>query len=198
MNYTVDFIRIGWTKPVSDDHFTSACTISLLKGPKLILVDPGSPWDSKLLSSRLKDRGINLSDIDYVICTHEHIDHIGSLHLFPNATRIIGNTFEMPEHKDCFSIIKIPFEIDSYVHVVSTPGHTHTDVSVIVENVDFFGRLAIVGDLYECEEDINESFLWQSSSSNVTVQEKNRKHIFDTVDYIVPGHGPAFRVTKRE
>ncbi|CAH8646722.1 unnamed protein product [Heterobilharzia americana] len=196
MEYTVDFIRIGWTKRISNDHFSSACTISLLKGPKLILIDPGSPWDSLWLLSELQARGISPLDIDYLICTHGHIDHIGSLHIFPDSTRILGTTFEVPGQNNCFSILRTPFEIDSSIHVIATPGHTQTDISIIIENIHPFGRVAIVGDLYECEQDINEPSLWQSSSDNLNVQQKNRQFIFDTVDFIVPGHGSAFKVPK--
>ncbi|KAH8862814.1 Metallo-beta-lactamase domain-containing protein [Schistosoma japonicum] len=196
MLYSIDIIRNGWTKRISSHYFSSACTISLLKGPKIILIDPGSPWDSNWLLSQLASRGINSEDIDFIVCTHEHIDHIGSLNIFPNSVRIVGSNFEVPGHKDCFSILKTPYEIDSCVHIISTPGHTSSDVSVIVEDIDEIGRVAIVGDLFECEEDIIDPSLWQSSSNNVSTQQKSRRFIFDNVDYIVPGHGAAFKVTK--
>ncbi|CAH8629555.1 unnamed protein product [Schistosoma curassoni] len=197
MKYSIDFIRIGWTRRISDHYFSSACTISLLRGPKLILVDPGSPWDSQWLLSQLSSRGVNPYDIDFVVCTHDHVDHIGSLHIFPNSTRIVGENFEVQGLKDCFSILKTPYEIDSLIHIISTPGHTLSDISVIVEDIDQFGRVALVGDLFECEQDIIDPSLWHSSSNDVRIQQKNRKFIIDNFDYIVPGHGPAFKATKR-
>ncbi|CAH8629118.1 unnamed protein product [Schistosoma margrebowiei] len=197
MKYSIDFIRIGWTRRISDHYFSSACTISLLRGPKLILVDPGSPWDSQWLLSQLTSRGINPYDINFVVCTHDHVDHIGSLHIFPNSTRIVGENFEVQGLKDCFSILKTPYEIDPLIHIISTPGHTLSDISVIVEDIDQFGRVAIVGDLFECEQDTIDPSLWHSSSNNVSIQQKNREFIIDNFDYIVPGHGPAFKATKR-
>jgi len=38
----------------------------------------------------LSDRGIRISDITHVVCTHGNSDHVGNLNLFPDALLIVG------------------------------------------------------------------------------------------------------------
>ncbi|CAG2242172.1 unnamed protein product [Mytilus edulis] len=87
----------------------------------------------------------------------------------------------------------IPYEIDDFVEVVPTPGHTGKDVSVIVRETEK-GTVAITGDLFECFEDLREPSIWQDNSENPEDQEANRIGILQIADYIIPGHGPMFKV----
>lgn len=54
------------------------------------------------------------------------------------------------------------------------------------------------GDLFEREEDLVDESLWMVSaySEAPKIQEMNRQKILLLADYIVPGHGPMFKVTK--
>ncbi|VDP86762.1 unnamed protein product [Echinostoma caproni] len=186
-------LRPGWTKRNEHGEMCSGCTISLLSGPKKIIVDPGSPWDTNLVHTLLAQHGLDFTDIDYVICTHEHIDHIGSLHRFTKAIHIVGTSVykEQPIAHDFGSYI--PYEIDSNV-LIHTPGHTPHDVSVVCRHIAPYGRVVITGDLFECEEDLKDPLLWQNSSWLKPVQESFRMKILKKADLIVPGHGDSFPV----
>ncbi|CAL8084018.1 unnamed protein product [Calicophoron daubneyi] len=192
--YELLVLRNGWTKPLDEHTFSSACTISLLLGQKRILVDPGGPWDTDMLRSLLHQRNIEISSIDYVICTHEHVDHMGSLCLFPDATQIVGTTLSTRgaiHHNFCTDK---PYEIDSNIKIVYTPGHADCDISVVVLNVHSYGRVAIAGDIFECEEDLKSPELWRTSSANTRIQQFSREKLINEADFIVPGHGPLFKV----
>lgn len=54
-----------------------------------------------------------------------------------------------------------------------------------------------IGDLFEREEDLIDESLWMVSaySEAPKIQEMNRNKILLLADYIIPGHGPMFRVT---
>lgn len=56
---------------------------------------------------------------------------------------------------------------------------------------------AITGDLFEREEDLQDESLWQvaACSEDPKTQELNRNKILRIADYIVPGHGPMFKVS---
>lgn len=194
MVYELDVIRNGWTKRISDKQFSSACTISLLRGSKNILVDPGSPWDFEYIQLELSKRGLDVRNIDYVICTHGHVDHIGSIQYFTNANILIGCTLMDKFKIDQYSTINDLLKIDEYVEIMYTPGHTDSDISVIVDCIDSYDKIAIVGDLFECEQDILDSKLWKSSSCNIEIQSYFRGKVYDLVEFIVPGHGPPFRI----
>lgn len=54
-----------------------------------------------------------------------------------------------------------------------------------------------IGDIFERAEDIDKRELWVSAGSlNPEQQENSRAKIASKADYIVPGHGPMFRVTE--
>lgn len=172
-----------------------ACgSITLVKGPRNIIVDTGNPWDKDLILEGLKKHGLSLDKIEYAVCTHGHSDHVGNLNLFSNAIHIVstdvcaGDLYLRHEFKQ-----GIPYEIDDDIEVVSTPGHTGADVSVIVRNTDL-GTVAVTGDLFECMEDLEDYTLWQESSENPELQQQNRLEILRFADWIVPGHGKMFKV----
>ncbi|XP_029347791.1 metallo-beta-lactamase domain-containing protein 1-like [Acyrthosiphon pisum] len=87
------------------------------------------------------------------------------------------------------------YEIDENIRVISTPGHTLTDVSVIVQTTK--ASIGIVGDLFESEDDIMDESIWlNAGSENPDSQKKYRKAIMEQVDWIIPGHGAMFSTRK--
>lgn len=60
------------------------CNSVLLKGNRTILFDPGHIYNDlnesclEMLSRQMAADGINLADIDYILCTHGHPDHVES------------------------------------------------------------------------------------------------------------------------
>jgi glyoxylase-like metal-dependent hydrolase (beta-lactamase superfamily II) len=67
-------------------------------------------------------------------------------------------------------------------------------VSVVVCTAD--GTYAIVGDLFECAEDLDNEELWRSFSANPEKQRASREKVLELADFIVPGHGRVFEVKK--
>src|SRR5262245_12932626 len=54
----------------------------LLEGEPLTLVDPGADWPETLLElqASLGTRGYRLEDVERLILTHQHYDHVGLAH----------------------------------------------------------------------------------------------------------------------
>lgn len=50
-----------------------------------ILIDTGAGHNKDYLFSKLEENGVSPEDIDMVVNTHCHFDHIGGNHFFPNA-----------------------------------------------------------------------------------------------------------------
>ena len=82
------------------------------------------------------------------------------------------------------------------MEVIPTPGHTNNDVSVIVKNT-MYGVVAITGDLFEKEGDLERDDLWKQFSENSELQLENREKVLRIADFIVPGHGKMFRNTRK-
>lgn len=191
--YEVKIIQTGYARRLSPSEVQADGNITLVKGPKNIIVDTGGPWDREMILGALAAEGLDVKDIQYVICTHGHSDHTGNNNLFTDATFVVsfdiskGDLYTFHDFKS-----GEPYRIDEDVEVMPTPGHTGQDVSVIVRTKE--GVVAIAGDLFECEEDLEDESLWRVNSSNETEQEQNRKRLLTLADFIIPGHGGMFRI----
>lgn len=58
-----------------------------------MIVDTMTPWDKEKILNALQDRNLKPEEIDYVVSTHGHSDHIGNNNLFANAKHIVGYCF---------------------------------------------------------------------------------------------------------
>ncbi|XP_034532660.1 metallo-beta-lactamase domain-containing protein 1 [Notolabrus celidotus] len=191
--YSVSVLKPGYCRPQPDGTFRADGTISLITGPRTILVDTGGPWDRDFLLKTLKDRGLDPGDVDMVVGTHGHSDHVGNLSLFADAVVIVG--YDVSEG-DTYRPNKLSegetFRVDEHVSVLPTPGHTAQDVSVQVKGTSA-GTVLIAGDLFECCSDEDS---WRDLSVNTAVQEVSRQEALRTADVIIPGHGLPFRVLR--
>lgn len=169
------------------------CTCSLIKSSDLnIIVDTMTPWDKDRLVQKLKDHQLDSSEINFVINTHGHSDHIGNNNLFLNAIHVVGQSVNKGDEYDLEAFEKGHYIISDQVKVIATPGHTLDSVSVEVKADD--GFYMIVGDLFEKEEDIKDESIWREAGSEDPEQQRNhRQKVLSSADFIVPGHGKMFR-----
>ncbi|KAM9335644.1 metallo-beta-lactamase domain-containing protein 1 [Symphorus nematophorus] len=191
--YSVSVLKPGYCRPHTDGTFRADGTITLITGPRTILVDTGGPWDRDFLLRTLKERCLDPGDVDLVVGTHGHSDHVGNLNLFPAALMIVG--YDVSKG-DTYRPNQLgqgqPYSVDEHVSVVSSPGHTGQDVSVLVKGTSA-GTVLIAGDLFECCSDEDS---WRDVSMNTAVQEVSRQEALRTADVIIPGHGLPFRVVR--
>ena len=201
MNTLVDVLAPGYANWLTPDRVMSACgTCTLVRSNDCnLLVDCMGPWDRDKLIALLAERGLHCDDITHVVCTHGHPDHIGNLNLFLKAKlHIVG--FSVYEN-DSYTVHpfdeKVPYQIAPGISVIATPGHTATDASVLIQNASQLGVVTISGDLFENERDLADEQIWlQAGSEDPDSQRTNRTHVLNTSDYIVPGHGPMFKVAR--
>ncbi|MEE4262164.1 MAG: MBL fold metallo-hydrolase [Desulfobacteraceae bacterium] len=64
---------------------TNNCNTYLVDGPIRILIDPGHSRLFDHVERGLKQLGLTIADIDLVICTHAHPDHIEGVQLFKDC-----------------------------------------------------------------------------------------------------------------
>lgn len=211
----IDILQSGysrWIEKPSSMQANGTSTLVTTETGKKILVDTLGPWDRQHLIDLLFERNLSPENIDLLVCTHLHSDHIGNLNLFVNCPQIIGD--QLSRKLDLFefdifrsnsslspnqSITKGVECIELYpdVELWSTPGHTSNCCSLVIRNVENLGTVAIVGDLFESENDLINDNIWiEAGSFNQTIQRKNREHMLNIADYIVPGHGEMFKVKR--
>lgn len=194
--YEVAVLFNGYSK-IAEEGFLANCSCTLVKGPKNIIVDTMTSWDGAKIVGALKAHKLNPADISYVVCSHGHSDHIGCNYLFQDALHIVGHCIS---RKDIYYMHDFKsgheYEIDDYVKIVPTPGHTLQDVSVIVKTRNR-GIVAITGDLFENETDLEDDNIWKAAGSDsVEVQIESRNKILKIANWIVPGHGTMFKVER--
>ncbi|MEM6384167.1 MAG: MBL fold metallo-hydrolase [Pseudomonadota bacterium] len=142
-----------------------SCNAYLLDGPKrCVLVDTGLPLWAPALHEALSSIGKTASDIDQIVCTHEHFDHIAAVPSFGgrpivSASNLAANKIRLKDEfatmQRAFAQSVEPFAIDveltpgsrietgqHRLAVYATPGHTSGGISLFEED----SGIAIVGD----------------------------------------------------
>lgn len=193
-HYEIIVLFSGFSK-VTDNIMEANCSCTLLKGPQNCIIDTRTAWDGPQMLQALKRYSLSPDDIDYVICTHGHSDHIGCNYLFKNAIHIVG--FSVSKKEKYFLSPNFSngeeYVINNQIKVIPTPGHTLQDVTVIFKQSNKV--YAITGDLFESEKDLRDESIWiDAGSDSVDLQRENREKILKLADFIVPGHGPMFQI----
>ena len=138
-------------------------TVYLLKTDSgYILIDAG--FDASQLEKSLKEAGINIDDVKWVLLTHSDSDHTAALSLFPNAAIHMGKD-ELPlingtMKRAFFGGNKLPSGIEinkinllsdgqelsfggTNVRCISAPGHTNGSMLYLADN-----RYLFTGDAF--------------------------------------------------
>ncbi|CAI4224914.1 unnamed protein product [Auanema sp. JU1783] len=177
---------------------TASVTI-IFDGGYYVVVD--SPSATNLNAKELLLRGIaakNISpgEVQFVVTTHGHPDHFGQGNFFPNARHFFGS-YEYTDDNFISTELREnnTMKITRNIELWNTPGHTSQDVSVMVHNTPCCGTVAVVGDLFYNEEDAKSGTEWYEDAWNPLIGQMNREKVLCYADYIVPGHGKAFKVT---
>ncbi|XP_052747071.1 metallo-beta-lactamase domain-containing protein 1 isoform X2 [Bicyclus anynana] len=80
----------GYSALKSTEEMSANCTCTLIKGRNNIIIDTMTPWDTDKIVSGLKQNNVTADDINYVVSTHGHSDHIGNNNIFLKAKHIVG------------------------------------------------------------------------------------------------------------
>lgn len=165
---------------------------------KYILVDCGTGENEGYLHSAIKDTGINPDDIDLIVNTHCHFDHIGGNHFFPKAKVAIGE-FDAESVRDEMSELTVSSLFGSKVKrhdvdielqdgdkianfkVIFTPGHSEGGISL------YDGEILICGDTIFANGGIGRMDI----GGNVQSMKESLAKLKELdVEYLLPGHGP--------
>lgn len=125
--YSASVLKAGYCLPQTEGTFRADGSITLVTGPKNILVDTGGPWDRDFLLLKLKEKDLGPGDVHVVVGTHGHSDHVGNLNLFPKALIIVG--YDISEG-DTYHSNRLAegqaFTIDEHVRCGNLQTFTHT------------------------------------------------------------------------
>lgn len=212
----LDILAIGSLVRDENGELLQAHSTSTLirAGERLIVVDTSSRYMRPAIKTSFKQLGVFMKDVDTVILTHHHGDHVSNYDLFPNAkvlmhscegaecdatkeeddaTKRIDKSQELDPFKVAIMVDSVREEIAEGVELVYTPGHTWNSMSVFVKGSD--RNYIIAGDAIPTEDNFRRNL---PPRLNVCkdVALKSMKEIKSFADVIVPGHGLPFVARK--
>ena len=170
------------------------------------LVDTGAGLNKDYLFSKLQENGVNPDDIELVINTHCHFDHIGGNHFFPNAKIAVhendalsmknkdtlGTSMSAFEGEDDNSRVNIKLKDGDEIagfKVIHTPGHTSGGICL------WDGENLITGDTIFAGGGVGRMDIGGSYADMKNSVEKLLKL---DVKNIYPGHGPIVENNGKE
>ena len=191
---SIDVLVLGYLERFEDGSVNlkeTWSTSSLIRTDDghVIVVDTSSDFMRSPIKSAFKQIGkIFPDDVDMVVLTHCHTDHIGNVSLFKNATVYVheGEECTFPNAK----IVKEDTEIAKGVRLVHTPGHSDGSMSVFVEADR---RYAIVGDAAPLKDNFTKRII-PALHTDADAARESLEKIAEWADVIVPGHDKPFKV----
>ena len=170
-----------------------------------ILVDTGAGHNKDYLFSKIRQNGVDPENIEMVVNTHCHFDHIGGNHFFPNAKIAIHRLDAISiKNKDTLGTSLNVFDIEGNCRVdieleegdkiadfevIHTPGHTKGGICL------WDGENLISGDTIFAGGGVGRMDIGGSYTDMKNSVEKLMKL---DVKNIYPGHGPIVERNGKE
>jgi glyoxylase-like metal-dependent hydrolase (beta-lactamase superfamily II) len=213
---TIDILLPGFAVD-TDQGYPAFCGVFLVRGPdaagraRNVLVDAAHVGRRPFLWDALAAHGLTAADIDTVVLTHAHWDHVQNIDLFPHATLVLhgderryahtphANDWATPAWTGLL-LEQLPVRevtdgerIIPGVEVIALPGHSPGSIGVVVETDA--GRATITGDAlhfaYVARTRRNPLVFWDADAASRSID-----RVLAVSDVIYPGHDRPFRLTR--
>lgn len=184
----IDILAIGDYQYNEENKISNAFSSSVLikSNDRLIVVDTSSKFMKPSLKTSFKQLGVYPKDVDTVILTHSHYDHIENNDMFQNAEIIMhsGEEETIPGVK----LIDKDMEIARGIRLVHTPGHTPGSMCVFIES-DI--KYVIAGDTLPRLSNF-EKMTPPGINYDPVLALESIKKVVTYADMVIPGHGHPF------
>jgi len=109
-------------------NFFESCAYFLKLNGKNILIDTSIKNNGKELLEDLRSINVKPEEINLILLTHHHFDHVGNIELFKNA-KVYGSKKDFPE-KEFLDLNKLNLK---EIEIIKTPGHTEGSVCFLMK-----------------------------------------------------------------
>jgi glyoxylase-like metal-dependent hydrolase (beta-lactamase superfamily II) len=187
--------------------------VLLIEGERRVLVDAAHVGRRTTLEAKLHERGLTPDDIDLVILTHAHWDHVQNIDLFRNAGILVHpdeRRYSQHPHRNDWAtpqwtgvmLETMPlieagegYEVMPGVRIMEAPGHSPGSIGVKVETE--LGTATITGDAMHTARIAlsgrNPLVFWNEEQANASI-----RRMVQEADVLYPGHDRAFRLRDGE
>ncbi|MBQ7978488.1 MAG: MBL fold metallo-hydrolase [Candidatus Methanomethylophilaceae archaeon] len=185
----LDILAVGDLLRDEEGNILKADSTSvLIRTPKhTIVVDPSTKYMRPFLKTSFKQIGVFVKDVDVVVLTHTHNDHIENLDMFPKA-KVYVHSGAKTKIPGAVVVDEEEFELCEGVRLVHTPGHCTEEMSVFV---DADRHYVVAGDAIPLEDNFFKNIAPKLNTDRVLALQSIKK-IRDYADVIIPGHGFPF------
>lgn len=212
---TIDTLLQGFSVD-SDQGDIAFCGVNLVEARRAdgslvrIVVDTGHFGRGRRLRAELAARGLTGSDVDVLVLTHAHWDHVQALQYFDRAV-VVAHPREMdyitrPHPGDFATPAWTKAVLDGYdvrpvvegtelapgVVVVEAPGHSPGCIALAVSTAE--GLAVVTGDAIQtarvARERRNALVFWSREQADASVT-----RLVEMADVVYPGHDRPFRLT---
>ncbi|MBR7152819.1 MAG: MBL fold metallo-hydrolase [Candidatus Methanomethylophilaceae archaeon] len=185
----LDILAVGNLLRDEEGNILKADSTSVLirAGGHIIVVDPSTEYMRPSLKTSFRQIGVLPKDVDMVVLTHDHDDHIGNLDMFQNASVYVHEGFgrQVPR----MTVVKgEDFQLCKGVRLVHTPGHCDCHMSVFV---DADRHYVVAGDAIPLEDNFRRRVPPALNTDRDAALESIKK-IGAYADVVIPGHGFPF------
>ena len=185
----LDILAVGNLLRDEEGNILKADSTSVLirAGGHTIVVDPSTEYMRPSLKTSFRQIGVLPKDVDMVVLTHDHDDHIGNLDMFQNASVYVYEGFgrQVPR----MTVVKgEDFQLCKGVRLVHTPGHCDCHMSVFV---DADRHYVVAGDAIPLEDNFRRRVPPALNTDRDAALESIKK-IGAYADVVIPGHGFPF------
>ncbi len=171
----------------------ASSTVTLvIDGDYKIIIDTGILGDGEKIQRGLTDFRLSFKEIDLVINTHLHGDHIGNNALFSKA-KFIAHKKEFPAKLKNVEVISGGYKLSKNIKLIETPGHTPGCISVVIVNPEDNRTYVISGDALPLKDNYLE-WVPPGINYNPKIALESMKKIVDIADIIIPGHDKMFLI----
>ena len=207
----MEVIITGFPGKTAQGSLSWSSVVYLESGGKKILFDTGGPSKRRSIIGHLARIGIDANDIDYLVFSHFHDDHVRNYDYFPNAeyllhavdaawadTNPVDNfAFPAPYYKDVkksgrLTLIHKDEEIFPGVFTMLVPGHTPGCMALVLRNTNSPVTVLAADAVKNMAElallKVGDAYDIQASIDSI-------KRIRDIADIVVTGHDRILRVT---
>lgn len=176
---------------------------------KKIIIDTAGPAKRVFLKERLRNLEISEKEIDILIFTHFHYDHVYNYDYFPNAKIVMskvegewveGNTesYAIPPHyysaireKRIIEFVDREQEILPGISILMTPGHTPGSISVLLNGRGMENTI-VAGDAVKNIAELRNGVI--NGGWNSMIGQESIKKIRSIAQIVIPGHDRILRV----